>query len=124
MKANELRIGNLIYEHWFTPNENAVKIVDTDVLVNIQLPKLPTDLGEYRPIQLTEEMLLKNNTIKNENGNFLVYKRFRLIWRNEYKYWYVVCNHSLTYITKIEFVHEWQNFLYIINGEELNFNIQ
>jgi hypothetical protein len=60
IKANELRIGNLIY--WNIPEK--VDTIHTVVGIRNDKPQtVPISLGEsienYQPIQLTEEWLLK-----------------------------------------------------------------
>ena len=66
---------------------------------------------------LTEEWLLKFRA--NKVLNVFCYDRFRLAYKKEYKYWYVQDINTLTYLTKVEFVHEWQNFVFVMNGQEL-----
>jgi hypothetical protein len=79
-----------------------------------------TDCGfdSVRPIPLTEEWILKFGAEKQTQYQF-VHGRFRLIWKPEYKYWYVIHNDTLHYMNKIEFVHEWQNFMFVMGSEEL-----
>ena len=71
-----------------------------------------------KPIPLTEQWLLDFNAIEKAK-NIFYYDRFRLAWKKSYNYWYVVDRHNFNYLTKIKFVHEWQNFVYAMNSEEL-----
>ena len=48
---------------------------------------------------------------------------FMLIWKDAYKFWYVIDKQSLCYVTKIEFVHEWQNFVFVMKGKELKIKL-
>lgn len=77
------------------------------------------ELKTRKSVPLTEEWLVKSKAEKIANTYHL--DRFKLIWKPEYKFWYVLDLDSLTYLTKIEFVHEWQNFYFVMQGEELKF---
>jgi len=48
-----------------------------------------------------------------------VSERFKFMFKKGYNYWYVVDRLSLTYLTKIEFVHELQQFMLIMDGKTL-----
>jgi len=114
MKATELRIGNLVNykivdklderKEWFEPCE--IDAVDLQVIDS-----------DYQPIPLTGEWLLKFGATAFD-GNFII-ERFRLIYKPDYKYYYVVDKYSNVYFSKVEFVHEWQNLFYSMNGNEL-----
>jgi hypothetical protein len=109
----EVRQVNQILEDsvsWIIPN--------TDSLAKTTRP-----ISELNPIFLTEELFLKfpktvkaNKFIFDENA--IAYDRFRFSYKKSYGYWYVV---EASYITKIQFVHEFQNFIFILNGEKLTF---
>ena len=66
---------------------------------------------------MTEEWLLKLGAEENE-GCF-IHDRFKLQFHDTYKFWYVFDVTLMAYITKVEFVHEWQNVYFALNGEEL-----
>ena len=118
MKVNEIRIGNYHYYHIVDPLDergeyDEVCQIDADdfrVLTEFVCP-------EYKPILLTEEWLLKFGCEKAKRG--FVIDRFRLTYNEKYKFWYVVDDSTLSYITKVEFVHEWQNVYFVLNGTEL-----
>ena len=121
MELNELRIGNYVSH----PNrkEDRISGLGTKNWDDFAEFKDYDHVGYYlefvRPIPLTEEWLLKLKASKIDNDNFY-YDRFKLIWKPSYKYWYVVDYMTSTYLTKIEFVHEWQNFVFAMNSEELS----
>jgi len=71
------------------------------------------------PIPLTEEILLKCGHQRKASTVFFA-DRFKLFWRKEYKYWYVTDRETNTYITKVEFLHEWQNTWFVLQGTELS----
>ncbi len=58
----------------------------------------------------------KSKRFPNE---IIIYDRFLFIWKEQYKYWYVISAHHKEYLTKIEFVHEYQNFIFTLTGQEL-----
>ena len=120
MQAQELRIGN-----YLTPEVKGVILKDE--LHIVEPTTLMMILGiidnkeiKFKPIPLTEEWLLKCKSSEEMYGCFL-YDRFKLIWKESYNFWYVIDRDNECYYTKIEFVHEWQNFVFAINGYELNF---
>lgn len=107
IKANELRIGN--YYNNFGILKQVTKETFTTVYFN-----------SIQPIKLTEEWLLYFGA-KEYLGSKISFKysRFDLFWREDYKYWYVTDFDNETYLTKIEFVHEFQNFIFVMDGKEL-----
>lgn len=128
MKANEIRIGN-----WINISQCGIN-AKVDVIGikrfcienrDIDLNDADTSfaLNEASPIVLTEETLLKNRFEIKPFSLGLTYDRFRFIWKPEYKYWYVVDRYSDSYLTKIEYVHELQNFIFVLNGKELEVNL-
>jgi len=133
MKANELRIGNLI------TFKGKVRIVDGVSLCGSHLmPRVPLvnlhymyqekellNINKLEPIPLTEEWLLKLRSREslpvNYKNIYIMLDRFLLTYQASYGFWYVYdfsCEEML-YITKVEFVHEWQNVYFALNGEEL-----
>lgn len=130
MKSTELRIGN--YFHYHIEDEMDER-KEYDVLEQIDYDDLRCltqyeDNSEYRPIPLTEEWLVKFHNedeiekSKRFPNDITIYDRFLFIWKESYKYWYVVSAYHKEYLTKIEFVHEYQNFIYCLTGEELTLN--
>lgn len=129
MKANELRVGNLVDSYYIC------EVVTIHAGGGLRVRQLgfsgaadDTGIRKVRPIPLTEEWLLRFGAELIESGydegDVCIYKysRFRLIWKASYNYWYVTESTSEEYLTKIEFVHEWQNFVFAMNGEELTLN--
>jgi hypothetical protein len=112
MKVNEIRIGNWVYliskNKWYQIESGH----DIDEGI---------DSNDFEPILITEEWLLKFGCEKAKRG--FVIDRFRLTYNEQYKFWYVVDDSTLSYITKVEFVHEWQNVYFVLNGNELTIKI-
>jgi len=116
MKAEELRIGNIV--EFSTPNlplniHEMSHVVTVHDILNFTIGKIL-----LTPIPLTEEWLLKSRCEKKSDNIFTI-DRFELRWKKAYKYWYVLDAITYNYFTKIEFVHEWQNFYFVLQGTEL-----
>lgn len=116
--ANELKIGNYIFGV-----SDRVEIVTAILGEHIQTrtPNLEdhhTDESKhYSPILLSEEWLLKLGAKKEDI--LITHDRFEISYHDDYKFWYVYDEFSGCYITKVEYVHEWQNVLFVLNGHEL-----
>lgn len=118
MNVTELRIGNyvnLIAEgHENEPDTFQWSVDDYEFYID--------RMNFINPITLTEEWLIKFGAKARFQQTEFIYGGFRLLWKESYKYWYVIDSDSLAYLTKIEFVHEWQNFIFILTGEELKYD--
>jgi hypothetical protein len=122
MNAQDLRIGNLgeflIAGGGRFPNEiRPIKASEFYAL---------SEHPEWGiPIRLTKDLLLKfhsNDEIEVSaifQNEITIYDRFLLIWKEEHEFWYVVTADHKEYLTKIEFVHEYQNFIFALTGQEL-----
>lgn len=116
MESTEIMIGNHIYLTDNTGNRKEI-IVNNHTFSDFEIK-----LGQtYSGIPLTREMLIDFgcDVLAGVDYDYYYLDRFRLFWKKEYKYWYVQEKESMTYITKIEFVHELQNLLFILNGQKL-----
>ena len=109
MKANELRIGNIVYPF------DDIDLVDESTIIRdciIIEPKDFEDTNHLQPITLTEEWLVKfgvkRTTGYNEKGIAMLYLKT--------DYFEVEC--SFTYIM---YIHSLQNLYFALTGEELNF---
>lgn len=135
MEAKELRLNNYVFGIYTEETENddieekcicSVDVIDGVGCTEYKIwassiedkGKLIEEWEGFEPIPLTEQWLLDFGARKRMEGVF-VYDRFRLIWKESYKYWYVIDETEAAYLTKIGFVHEWQNFVYAMNTEEL-----
>lgn len=117
IKYNELRIGNWVM--WNGPNSQEKALVCAISMEEIYFSCGDSGLIEnIEGIPITEEWLLKHG--HNKDTNELIYiDRFKLIWNDTYKFWYILDYESLGYITKVEYIHEWQNAFFALNGKEL-----
>lgn len=121
MKENELRIGNYIQ----TANNIIGKVLSIGSEEQ-EFEQVYCECDEsfewffkynYFGIPLTDEWLLKFDAIKI--GDEFIFDRFRIKYRHDYKFYYVLCKETNAYITKVEFVHEWQNVVFALNNQEL-----
>jgi hypothetical protein len=107
IKANELRMGNLILKNGNLHYTNYMTIRDV-------YGRSVTDKVKFEPIPLTEEWLFKfgfvylneHGWIKNNVFDFLLNSSFELDW-----YENAPCKH----------VHQLQNLYFALTGEELKF---
>lgn len=126
MVPNELRIGN-----WYMSVKFNIPVM-CELTDFTQLDHMsdgayndPPIKDLFNPIPLTEEWLMKFHSGEEieKSGRFpneiTIYDRFLFIYKSEYKYWYVITAYHKEYLTKIEFVHEYQNFILALTGEEL-----
>lgn len=126
VEANELRIGSLVTLAHKSNSPIVTVITFYESGIHYGMGKThPFNL--LLPIPLTEEWLTKSGGIKTSKNNPMtpyqfVVERFILVYFASYKYWYVTDNDTGTYLTKIEFVHEWQNFYKAMQGVELTIN--
>lgn len=121
MKANELRIGNMIY--WNIPNKIEKKIVhEVTAIINPTLHTCPISLGRldddgYVGIQLTEEWLLSFGFVKTFENPFIEYE-----W--QYKH-FTLDDKMIPYLGRysdennLKYVHQLQNLYFALTGDEL-----
>ena len=123
MKANELRIGNLV--------KDSIGVIEISITGESYFEKPIYDFGKiefasiYEPILLTEKWLLKFGFEKKENGLFtkkLEYIYNSLKYCDDYKIWIyynddndAACNA----IADLNYVHELQNLYFALTKEEL-----
>jgi hypothetical protein len=124
LKANELRIGNLV------KYDNCVKVIDvindSKNIVEFEDGDTVYAVFHCQPIPLTEEWLLKFGFVEHESvagfelsfgrQSFIVANAqdddFLLLYRSD-----VGCNyHDLCFV---ETIHSLQNIIYSLTGEEL-----
>jgi hypothetical protein len=133
MKANELRIGNLIkgiyhdYDDGIDEeieNETVCKVATLDVSGSVDYPiYVYSDgeiehFGDFEPIPLTEEWLLNLGFIK-KNGYGFIKKDLagNIFYSVETKEHFMFQYHDLR--IKIKHVHQLQNLYFALTGEEL-----
>jgi len=112
MKANELRIGNLVeYELYGVKNIQQIEHTDFEFISD-------NELRCAKPIPLTEEWLVKLGGVPNPYQD-----------RYEFDKIYVHIDKTkgiteiwIDYAPHIKYVHQFQNYVHARTGEELTIN--
>lgn len=130
MKANELRIGNLVNYHIVDSLDerkewDEVSIIDAD---DIKILDENPDDESYSPIPLTGEILLKCCFKKTEEGYESIINGFRIcLSYGKYLMWchyddklYLSIDDCYGIGSPIEYLHQLQNLVFVLTGEELN----
>jgi len=110
MKANELRIGNLYY--FFNGTNNILSEVES--VNSCQIDGIVDTDSRIKPVPLTEEWLLKFGFTENDiNGDSIKFQKlpFELVSGNDGIYY--------DYKLKVEYVHQLQNLVHALTGQEL-----
>ena len=123
MKANELRIGNLV--KWYDVSKvlelHSEKNKFDNVYIECEESFEWTEYNKLEPIPLTEEWLLKFGFLIIEiNGKFeatLPNFRYNIYW-NKYTDGFLFCDGE-TVLIKFNYVHELQNLVFVLGQREL-----
>lgn len=115
MKANELRIGNLIIDEHGTLS-NIVEITDYDRIA-VGNNRVVTDLSNCEPIPLTEEWAEKFGV---QYTDTITYKGYIIRFDNIV----ITIKNDMVYlmgqqISNVKYVHQFQNLYFILTGKEL-----
>lgn len=126
MTANELMIGNYLFKHG-----EVVKIVeigikhkgDTNYYLRSENDNCGYWIDQFKPIPLTEEILLKCGFEKREDGdyNLFKYSEVDIIICNDFSSWQ--CDGINFSVNCIKYLHQLQNLYWCLLEEELNVNI-
>lgn len=128
----EIRKGNRLFFPFINKNVeilgvNAYEAIDGSIYNKLSAKEginlYCEPITVFKPIELSEEILLKCPQTKKDGDAIILMDRFRFVWKPQYKYWYVLTKDYFEYLTKIEFVHELQNFVYPLSGTELEINL-
>ena len=123
MKANELRIGNLV--KWYDVSKvlelHSEKNKFDNVYIECEESFEWTEYNKLEPIPLTEEWLLKFGFLIIEiNGKFeatLPNFRYNIYW-NKYTDGFLFCDGE-TVLINFYYVHELQNLVFVLGQREL-----
>ena len=123
MKANELRIGNLV--KWYDVSKvlelHSEKNKFDNVYIECEESFEWTEYNKLEPIPLTEEWLLKFGFLIIEiNGKFeatLPNFRYNIYW-NKYTDGFLFCDGE-TVLINFNYVHELQNLVFVLGQREL-----
>lgn len=121
IKANELRIGNLLYKCFYTNGvEDRREIIDVKEIINDPVHWE----ANYEPISLTEEWLLKFGAEKLTSRTFRIFN-YVLVYHDGEEYYQIGIqfpNSPIIHLANIKFVHQLQNLYFALTGEELKRN--
>lgn len=123
MEQTELRLGNYLF--YRGQKEAKVSSIGTNgfetTYIGKDQPNGSDDLGEYRPIPLTEECLVRfgihidGQSISLKSGTIGVIQRGR---EGMFKY-YLQSAFGMVHLDSIKYVHQLQNLYFALTGEEL-----
>jgi hypothetical protein len=115
MKANELRIGNLIYKHKFEGTfTHIVTSKDLEIIENSD-PKSILYVKNYSPIRLTEEWLVRFGFEEGQTGYYSIGDIIVSIEGQVY------FGSNEEWIAEVFFVHHLQNLIHSLTQTELIF---
>lgn len=125
MKAQELRVGNYLERYG-----KRVKIVeigikhknDTNYYLRCEGDNNGYWMDQFKPIPLTEEVLLKCGFILFGQGYIHETMRYNDLFKIR-EDGYIVYVVKDNYITKLKHLHELQNLYYALTNQELNINL-
>ena len=116
MKANELRIGNLIL---FYKDVIEINYINKTHIGYGKGNFAPISFNNFEPIPLTEEWLIKLGFEKKQRLYVLSFLRVEI---NKYingKWEYTLLFNDIKKIKEIKYVHKLQNLYFELTGEEL-----
>lgn len=133
MKTSELRIGNLLeFSNGIQPSK--IVMVGRRFFSSASIEKEDNDFEitpHYRPILLTDEWLLKAGFEKDDTGVDIYDQDYHEWYQKELPIIGIICQSSdksylfdeNTDTLRIKYVHQLQNLIFALTGEELIFNI-
>jgi len=121
MKAQELRVGNYIYNGWLSVHNSVTQVTSTEIGYLESFP----DHDVYQPVPLTEEWLVKFGfeKLNHKMSNCTVF--IKGCWRiatNDflnYSLWHERISPPTWSLSYLQYVHQLQNLYHALTGEEL-----
>ena len=117
IKANELRIGNYVYDNL---KQLVIKMHSANGILNVE-----NKPSEYNPIEITEEILLKFGFTQFLKNNYW----YRIAFGSKILNISISGNLEIENINgncinigSIDYVHQLQNLYFVLTGEELVFS--
>lgn len=124
MESNELRIGNYIYDPINKENVKLVAIEQGNRPITLGCKGTSSFSGFdcLKPIQLTEEILLKCGfeKVEHENGDYFDFELFMLKILDTY-FSCVYGKQRIEY--ELKYLHQLQNIYFALTNEELTVNL-
>lgn len=127
MRAEELRFGNYIYYNDKIISVAPKAIEEFYYIGNTHSESL-TDRRCYKPIELTEEILLKcgfafNHQVDYSFCELKINKNLKLRTDDSINYKYVYLQYMSLELHKVQYLHELQNLYFALTNEELTINL-
>lgn len=125
IQPNELRNGNkLLFLGDIVTFKNITEIREDGIFwIKTFEPKIEAKNFHFKPIPLTEEILLKKCGFENYTGDFLeltITEDLSIIWVG---YLGIMIGGSTVFFPEKDKVHELQNLYKELKGEELDINL-
>ena len=141
IQANELRIGNYVYDNFDVTNPRVITKINIDDFISM------SHGNKYYPIPITEEILLKCGfevstsadiyekdvySIQIENSRSLCFyncevtqmetgeKKTVSTWFFDYEWAHSVTNDGNSFWNRPKYLHQLQNLYFCLTGQELN----
>jgi hypothetical protein len=125
IKANELRIGNLVIYSNGSILFKVIGISEFGIDIENEVEKTYIEYDEFEPIQLTEEWLLKFGFEKQMMWTYAIniIGNQKLIYYLGEKGW-SIGNKNYSDFSNLKYVHQLQNIYFALTGEELTIKEQ
>ena len=111
MKASELRIGNFVQ---LNTNITQVDVIDYNQIIATEFGLI--ELKYIKPIQLTEELLIKFGGILDYEDDSYVFGNFAVSVNKKSE---AIMFFKDEQISEFNYVHQLQNLYFALTGEEL-----
>jgi len=111
MKANELRIGNLIYN-----GIGEIISVNSYTISYFEIGE--ATLGKFKSIPLTEEWLLKFGFHESPLDEIIIFRNGKFSLSRNAKHHYSV-GYNGGFMRFVQYVHQLQNLYFALTGNEL-----
>jgi hypothetical protein len=116
MQVNELRNGNLI-NYMMTPTDCSIKTI-------YAISQIYGETAIYTPIPINEEWILKLGLYEIGNKRWRFNNYVIEHWNNMYVIKYISMKNEFIQIGKeIKYVHQFQNVVFALTGEELTLSV-
>lgn len=122
MKAQELRIGNWVYIPQLKENKQIGVIEENGRFTTKNYESSFSSIECLEPIILTKDWFIKLG-FKKESESFISQNEMITLFFN-FDGWYIEDNNNgFVNADPIKYVHELQNWCFILSGEELQVNV-
>jgi hypothetical protein len=124
MKASELRIGNYVNANLYNDKYILVESIcsKNEDIFNSITGEIP--LNSFKPIELTEEILLKCGFVKQMEWTYCIDLKgnLKLVYYIGEKGW-SIGNKNYSDFSNLKHLHQLQNLYFCLCGKELEINL-